>query len=85
MFEERMTRRDIIKKAAYITPIILTMSANFSFASAGSGDGLNSEGENKKDKKDKGQEEQVAFRHSNRMLSIHFVINESYRFVRFWL
>ena len=52
MSEERTTRRDIIKKAAYITPIILTMSANFSFASAGSGDGLNSEGENKKDKKD---------------------------------
>ena len=85
MFEERTTRRDIIKKAAYITPIILTMSANFSIASAGSGDGLNSEKENKKDKKDKGQKGQVAFRHSNRMRSIHFVINEPYRVVRFWL
>ena len=53
MFEERTTRRDIIKKAAYIAPIILTMSANFSIASAGSGDGLNSEKEDKKDKKDK--------------------------------
>jgi hypothetical protein len=55
MSEERITRRDIIKKAAYITPIILTIPANFSFASGGSGSGLNSEIEDKdkKDKKDK--------------------------------
>ena len=53
MFEERTTRRDIIKKAAYIAPIVLTMSANFSIASAGSGYVLNSDEENKKDKKDK--------------------------------
>lgn len=38
MSEERITRRDVIKKAAYIAPIIFTIPANFSFASAGSGD-----------------------------------------------
>jgi hypothetical protein len=38
MSEERITRREIIKKAAYIAPIIITIPASFSFASAGSGD-----------------------------------------------
>ena len=38
MSDERVTRREIIKKAAYIAPLILTLQANFSFASAGSGD-----------------------------------------------
>jgi hypothetical protein len=38
MSDERITRREIIKKAAYITPLILTVKANFAFASAGSGD-----------------------------------------------
>jgi hypothetical protein len=38
MSDERVTRRDIIKKAAYMAPLILTVQANFSFASAGSGD-----------------------------------------------
>ena len=37
MFEERMTRRDALKKAAYITPVILTFLAAPSFASGGSG------------------------------------------------
>ena len=37
MFEERMTRRDALKKAAYITPVILTFLATPSFASGGSG------------------------------------------------
>ena len=37
MTEEKITRREVLKKAAYITPVILTMPANFSFASAGSG------------------------------------------------
>jgi hypothetical protein len=37
MFEERMTRRDALKKAAYITPIVLTFLAAPSFASGGSG------------------------------------------------
>jgi len=36
--DERLTRREVLKKAAYITPVILTVQANFSFASAGSGD-----------------------------------------------
>jgi len=37
MFEERMTRRDVIKKLAYVTPVILTLMAAPSFASGGSG------------------------------------------------
>jgi hypothetical protein len=37
MFEERITRRDALKKAAYITPVILTFLAAPSFASGGSG------------------------------------------------
>jgi hypothetical protein len=36
--DERLTRREVLKKAAYIAPVILTVQANFSFASAGSGD-----------------------------------------------
>ena len=38
MSDERITRREIIKKAAYIAPLIITVKANFAFASAGSGD-----------------------------------------------
>jgi hypothetical protein len=37
MFDERMTRRDAIKRAAYITPVILTFLAAPAFASAASG------------------------------------------------
>jgi hypothetical protein len=37
MFEERTTRRDALKKAAYITPVVLTFLAAPSFASGGSG------------------------------------------------
>jgi hypothetical protein len=37
MSEERMTRREIIKKVAYMTPAILTLLAAPSFASGGSG------------------------------------------------
>jgi hypothetical protein len=44
MSEERITRRDAIKRAAYITPVILTVVTAPSFASAGSG--------NVRDKKD---------------------------------
>ena len=55
---KRLTRRQIIKKTAYITPIILTMPAIFSFASAGSGTydqtAIDTIDRNdKKDKKDK--------------------------------
>jgi hypothetical protein len=37
MSEERTARREILKKAAYMAPVIVTVAANFSFASAGSG------------------------------------------------
>jgi hypothetical protein len=37
MSEERINRRDVIKKAAYIAPVILTLLAAPSFASGGSG------------------------------------------------
>ena len=50
MSEERITRRDAIKRAAYVTPVILTMVANPSFASAGSGNPT--EKKDHKDKKD---------------------------------
>ena len=58
MSDERVTRREIIKKAAYIAPLILTLQANFSFASAGSGDyysdpsGKDKKNQDKKGKKD---------------------------------
>ena len=38
MSEKQLSRREVLKKAAYVTPVILTVQANFSFASAGSGD-----------------------------------------------
>jgi hypothetical protein len=37
MSDERITRRDAIKRAAYITPVILTFLATPAFASGGSG------------------------------------------------
>jgi hypothetical protein len=58
MSDERVTRREIIKKGAHIAPLILTVRANFSFASAGSGDyytdppGKDKKNQDKKDKKD---------------------------------
>jgi hypothetical protein len=56
MFEERITRREIIKKAAYVAPLIFTIPASFSFASAGSGDyyiGTTEKGKNNQGNKDK--------------------------------
>ena len=54
MTEERITRRDALKKAAYITPVILTMLAAPSFASAGSGNPRDDQDEKgKKDHKQK--------------------------------
>ena len=44
MFEERTTRRDALKKAVYITPVILTFLAAPSFASGGSGTDERNEG-----------------------------------------
>ena len=58
MSDERVTRREIIRKAAYIAPLILTVQANFSFASAGSGDyysdppDKDKKNQDRKDKKD---------------------------------
>ena len=56
MSEERITRRDVLKKAAYITPVILTFLAAPSFASGGSGrderDGR--DGRDEGDERDKG-------------------------------
>jgi len=49
MFEESITRREIIKKAAYITPVILTFLAAPSFASGGSG-------RDERDERDEGDE-----------------------------
>jgi hypothetical protein len=37
MTESQSTRREILKKAAYMTPAILTLAAVPSFVSAGSG------------------------------------------------
>ena len=37
MSEERISRRDAVKRAAYITPVIISMVATLSFASSGSG------------------------------------------------
>ena len=51
MSEERPTRREVLKKAAYLTPVIFTVAANFSFASAGSGDYYD------RDEKDKNEKE----------------------------
>jgi hypothetical protein len=45
MSESQSTRREVLKKAAYVTPVILTLPILPSFASAGSGD--------PKDKQDK--------------------------------
>jgi hypothetical protein len=37
MSEERISRRDAVKRAAYITPVIISIVANLFFASSGSG------------------------------------------------
>jgi hypothetical protein len=54
MSEERTTRRELLKKAAYIAPVILTVQANFSFASAGSGDYYERDDKQKPHKKGNG-------------------------------
>jgi hypothetical protein len=44
------TRRDVLKKAAFVTPIILTLPAVASFASAASGRGRgNNDGQGRND------------------------------------
>jgi hypothetical protein len=53
MSEERISRRDAVKRAAYITPVIITMVANLSFASSGSGSLRPDRDENKLLKKEK--------------------------------
>ena len=58
MAEERITRRDAIKRAAYITSVILTVLAAPSFASAGSGNPRE-----KKDHKDKKDHKEKRHKH----------------------
>jgi hypothetical protein len=53
MSEERISRRDAVKRAAYITPVIISMVANLSFASSGSGREGPHRDENKLLKKEK--------------------------------
>jgi hypothetical protein len=37
MSDQNVARREVIKKAVYVTPVLLTLKANLEFASAGSG------------------------------------------------
>jgi hypothetical protein len=53
MSEERISRRDAVKRAVYITPVIISMAANLSFASSGSGSVGPDREENKLQKKEK--------------------------------
>jgi hypothetical protein len=62
MSEERITRREIIKKAAYVAPLIFTIPASLSFASAGSGDYYI--GTTEKDKKNQGNKERKDYENS---------------------
>ncbi|MGN6733307.1 MAG: hypothetical protein ACTHMB_15265 [Candidatus Binatia bacterium] len=62
MFEERITRREIIKKAAYVAPLIFTIPARFSFASAGSGDYYI--GTTEKDKNNQGNKDKKDYKNS---------------------
>jgi hypothetical protein len=62
MSEERITRREIIKKAAYAAPLIFTIPASLSFASAGSGDYYVAATD--KDKKNEGNKEKKDYRNS---------------------
>ena len=67
MSEKQLSRRKIIKKAAYVVAIVLTVKANFSFASAGSGDYMDSGNsidyidKDKRDKKDKKDNDDKTF------------------------
>jgi hypothetical protein len=53
MSEERITRRNVIKKAAYITPVILTFLAAPSFASGGSGSDGREERDERQERKER--------------------------------
>jgi hypothetical protein len=53
MSEERITRREIIKKAAYMTPVILTLLAAPSFASGGSGRDERDERDERKERRER--------------------------------
>ena len=54
MTDEQTSRRDILKKAAYVTPAILTLTAIPSFASNGSGLTEQDRGEKFKEKGNNG-------------------------------
>jgi hypothetical protein len=62
MSEELITRRYIIKKSTYIAPIIFTIPATFSFASAGSGDYY--VGTKEKDNQDQDNKEKKDYKNS---------------------
>ena len=53
MMHPDVTRREVLTKAAYITPAIVTLPVLLSFAAAGSGDASTDKDKYKKDKKDK--------------------------------
>jgi hypothetical protein len=46
------TRREIIKKAAYVTPAVMTLTASPAFAARGSNGGGNEKDDKKNKKKD---------------------------------
>jgi hypothetical protein len=46
----KLTRREALEKAAYVSPLILTFAAMPSFASAGSGDKADKDKDKDKDK-----------------------------------
>ena len=52
---KKITRREVIKKAAYVTPIILTLAAKPSIARAGSGLKVSKAGKYTKGKSSKGK------------------------------
>jgi hypothetical protein len=54
MPDEQASRRDVLKKAAYITPAVLTLKAIPSFASNGSGLAAQERGEKDKEKGNNG-------------------------------
>jgi hypothetical protein len=46
MTPDREARRDVLKKMAYVAPIVLTLAASTSFARSGSGDNNNNNSNN---------------------------------------
>ena len=53
MAEQHSTRREVVRKAVYMAPIIVTLPAVLSFASAGSGNDYDHKDKDKDKDKDK--------------------------------